>query len=88
MSVRDHTYRWSSRASCGETHGPCSRGSHNAYRNARPSYFFFALPPLLFALSALPVKLMLTVVVFRPPLDLFDVLTLTAHPPGTFKVAI
>ena len=52
------------------------------------SYFFFALAPLLFALPALPVKLMLTVVVFRPPLDLFDVLTLTAHPPGTFNVAI
>jgi len=57
-------------------------------RNPSASYFFFALPPLLFALPALPVKLMLTVVVFRPPLDLFDVLTLTAHPPGTFKVAI
>jgi hypothetical protein len=46
------------------------------------------LSPLLFALPALPVKLMLTVVVFRPPLDLLDVLTLTAHPPGRFKVAI
>ena len=57
-------------------------------RNPSASYFFFALPPLLFALPALPVKLMLTVVVFRPPVDLFDVLTLTAHPPGTFKVAI
>ena len=73
---------------------PCAgyRHDHGQDRRCQPtpraSYFFFALPPLLFALPALPVKLMLTVVVFRPPLDLFDVLTLSAHPPGTFKVAI
>lgn len=60
---------------------PWRRGSYNGYRDPAPSYFFFVLPPL-------PVKLMLTVLVFRPPLDLFDTLTLTAHPPGRLMVAI
>ena len=72
----------------GVAFGPMAALERTENPGDRASYFFFALPLLLFALPALPAKLMLTVVVFRPPLDLFDVLTLTAHPPGTFKVAI